>query len=190
MENHEFSHRKRSTSQAKDIKISKQFKGERKLKMKKFIAIGLGLTGLAYLSYQLYNLWKQSEEQDEMDEFIKIIKDWKVNQKLFNKRKNFPSNGFELDLWQPLAEEDEEIEEELEVEVEEENNMMNFDEEVNYHLYRNRRFKDLVEGLLCEYVLGLGLTNPKTPLTNFFQGIQENISQKINRKIETIYKNQ
>ncbi|CRK90827.1 CLUMA_CG004517, isoform A [Clunio marinus] len=127
----------RSTLQAKE---SEQFKGERKLKMKKFIAIGLGLTGLAYLSYQLYNLWKQSEEQDEMDEFIKIIKDWKVNQKLFNKRKNFPSNGFELDLWQPLAEEDEEIEEELEVEVEEENNMMNFDEEVNYHLYRNRRY--------------------------------------------------
>ncbi|CRK90719.1 CLUMA_CG004412, isoform A [Clunio marinus] len=74
--------------------------------MKKFIAIGLGFTGLAYLGCQLYNLWKKSEEEDET----------KSNEAMV-----------------------EEVEF-VEVEFEEDNHLLNFDVEVNYHLYRNRRY--------------------------------------------------
>ncbi|CRK95536.1 CLUMA_CG009005, isoform A [Clunio marinus] len=101
----------------------------------------LACSGVGLAGYQLYKTYLKTMEKDEVEdqkertekeedeyiedndyqpgEFERIMNEWEVDNEPFWKRRSFPSNGFDLDLWQPIAEEDEENYEEDESEEDE-----------------------------------------------------------------------
>ncbi|CRK95484.1 CLUMA_CG008953, isoform A [Clunio marinus] len=119
--------------------LNKQEKAEMKTKALVFGLLACSGVGLA--GYQLYKTYLKTMEKDEVEdqeeiteveedeyiedndyqpgEFERIMNEWEVDNEPFWKRRSFPSNGFDLDLWQPIAEEDEENYEEDESEEDE-----------------------------------------------------------------------